>query len=347
MLGQRRGESQARDKVMDHYSGSTRDRLSRNRDPKLSRVWVYLPIETWTSDDVWMYVLTDENPWDVDNQELFSIYKGATPDAECPVVVDKSTPSCGDSRFGCYVCTMVSQDKSMQAMIQNDDQKSWMKPILDFRNTYLSVQDWGVRDFKRMNGRVKLMGKGETAELIHGPYLQDYRAKLLEELLRTQRVVRDAKVPGHDQIELISIDELDAIRRIWVEEKGEIEDLVPKIYERVFQETYPGRAMEPHPLESEDLALLNEVATELDPEAGERLYQLTRNLLAVQFQSMQTQKRSQHLDRLEAVLKANAFRTEHEALEFAKSSREDGQEESSTGEELELIPLAVVEAEEK
>jgi putative sulfurtransferase DndC len=123
VLGQRRGESQARDKVIDNYSGSTRDRLSRNRDPKLSRVWVYLPIETWTSDDVWMYVLTDENPWGVDNQDLFSIYKGATPDAECPVVVDKSTPSCGDSRFGCYVCTMVSQDKSMQAMIQNDDTK--------------------------------------------------------------------------------------------------------------------------------------------------------------------------------------------------------------------------------
>lgn len=347
VLGQRRGESQARDKVIDHYSGSTRDRLSRNRDPKLSRVWVYLPIETWTSDDVWMYVLTDENPWGVDNQELFSIYKGATPDAECPVVVDKSTPSCGDSRFGCYVCTMVSQDKSMQAMIQNDEQKSWMQPILDFRNTYLSVKDWDVRDFKRMNGRVKLMGKGEDAELIHGPYLQGYRAKLLEELLRTQRAVREAKVPGHDQIELISIDELDAIRRIWVEEKGEIEDLLPKIYESVFQEPYPGRVMEPHPLEPEDLALLNEVAADQDPGAGDQLYQLMRSLLAVQFQSMQTQKRSRHLDRLEEVLKAHAFRTEDEALEFAKSNREDGQEESNAGEELELIPLAAVEAEEK
>lgn len=347
VLGQRRGESQARDKVIDNYSGSTRDRLSRNRDPKLSRVWVYLPIETWTSDDVWMYVLTDENPWGVDNQDLFSIYKGATPDAECPVVVDKSTPSCGDSRFGCYVCTMVSQDKSMQAMIQNDDQKSWMQPILDFRNNYLSVQDWGVRDFKRMNGRVKLMGKGDTAELIHGPYLQTYRAKLLEELLRTQRVLRDAKVPGHVQIELVSLDELDAIRRIWVEEKGEIEDLVPQIFERVFGERYPGRALEPVPLESEDLELLSEVTAELDPEAGSQLYQLTRNLLAVQFQSMQTQKRSRHLDRLEEVLKANAFRTELDALEFAKDNRDDAQDDASTNDELELIPLVAVEAEEE
>ncbi|WP_244191246.1 phosphoadenosine phosphosulfate reductase family protein [Ralstonia insidiosa] len=66
VLGQRRGESQARDKVMDHYSGSTRERLSRNKDPRLSRVWVYLPIETWSSDDVWEYIITEPNPWGVD-----------------------------------------------------------------------------------------------------------------------------------------------------------------------------------------------------------------------------------------------------------------------------------------
>jgi hypothetical protein len=222
-----------------------------------------------------------------------------------------------------------------------------MQPILDFRNNYLSVQDWEVRDFKRMNGRVKLMGKGDTAELIHGPYLQTYRAKLLEELLRTQRALRDAKVPGHVQIELVSLDELDAIRRIWVEEKGEIEDLVPQIFERVFGERYPGRVLEPVPLEPEDLALLSEVTSELDPEAGSQLYQLTRNLLAVQFQSMQTQKRSRHLDRLEEVLKANAFRTELDALEFAKDNRDDAQDDVSANDELELIPLVAVEAEEE
>jgi DNA sulfur modification protein DndC len=52
VLGQRRGESAVRDKVIENYQQSTRDRLSRNKDPKLSRVWVYLPIETWSSDDV-------------------------------------------------------------------------------------------------------------------------------------------------------------------------------------------------------------------------------------------------------------------------------------------------------
>ncbi len=317
VLGQRRGESQARDKVLDHYSGSTRDRLSRNKDPKLARVWVYLPIETWSSDDVWEYIITESNPWGVDNQELFAIYRGATADSECPVVVDKSTPSCGDSRFGCYVCTMVTQDKSMQAMIQNDEQKRWMQPILDYRNKYLAVGDRAHRDFRRMNGRLTVF-KGS---LVHGPYKQAYRAELLEQLLHTQKAVQQAaRSQGGEAIELISMEELDEIRRIWVENKHEIDDLVPEIFERVYGRSYPGREVEPLPLDRCDLAILKQVAEELDPDASEELYRLTRSLLGVQFQSMQTQKRSKQLDELESILQFHAFRNEAEALEFALAS---------------------------
>jgi DNA sulfur modification protein DndC len=314
VLGQRRGESQARDKVMDQYKESTRARLSKNKDPKLSRVWVYPPIESWTSDDVWEYLITNENPWGIDNQELFGIYRGATPDAECPIVVDTSTASCGDSRFGCYVCTMVAQDKSMQAMVQNDEQKQWMQPILDFRNKHLAVEDRDVRDFRRMNGRLTVFRN----ELVHGPYNQQRRSELLRELLQTQRVVRNADhKQGTQLIELISVDELDEIRRIWVEEKGEIEDHVPRIYTEVFGVPYPGKELEQSPLDAGDLAILEGVTSEIDPEAAQELYKLTRSLLAVQFQSMETHKRSKHLDQLEGVLRHYAFRNENEALEFA------------------------------
>lgn len=322
VLGQRRGESQARDKVMDQYKGSTRDRLSKNKDPRLSRVWVYPPIESWTSDNVWEFLISNSNPWGIDNQELFGIYRGATPDAECPIVVDTSTPSCGDSRFGCYVCTMVSQDKSMQAMIQNDEQKQWMQPILDFRNKHLAVEDRSNRDFRRMNGRLTVF----RDELVHGPYTQGHRAKLLKELLTAQRLVRNAdQKQGTQLIELISIDELDEIRRIWVEGKGEIEDLVPKIYTDVFETAYPGRELEQVPLDRTDLAMLEQVASEVDsePEAAHELYKLTRSLLAMQFQSIEAHKRSKHLDRLEGVLRHYAFRNENEALEFALSSPTD------------------------
>ena len=317
VLGQRRGESQARDKVMDQYKTSTRARLSKNKDPRLSRVWVYPPIESWTSDDVWEYLITQPNPWGIDNQELFSIYRGATPDAECPIVVDTSTPSCGDSRFGCYVCTMVAQDKSMQAMIQNDEQKQWMQPILDFRNKHLAGEDRAVRDFRRMNGRLTVFRDG----LVHGPYTQAHRAKLLRELLLTQRLVRGTdKKQGTQLIELISLDELDEIRRLWVEEKGEIEDLVPSIYAEVFGAPYPGRSLEQAPLDASDLRLLEQVAQDVDPDAAQELYKLTRSLLAVQFQTMESHKRSKHLDRLEDVLRHYAFRNENEAFEFAISS---------------------------
>lgn len=342
VLGQRRGESAARDKVMDSYSGSTRERLSRNKDPKLARVWVYLPIETWSSDDVWEYIITEPNPWGIDNQELFSIYRGATADAECPVVVDKSTPSCGDSRFGCYVCTMVTQDKSMQAMIQNDDQKRWMQPILDYRNRYLAVKDRPLRDFRRMNGRLTVF-KGE---LVHGPYKQEYRAELLRELLRAQRVVQDAaRSQGSGAIELISMEELDEIRRIWLEEKREIEDLVPYIFEEIYGERYPGSELEPLPIDRADLSLLKQVTDELDPDASDELYRLTRSLLGTQFQATETQKRSKHLDRLESILQFHAFRNEEEALAFALSARDTDVDLAEDGTPLESIEPEIAPAE--
>lgn len=315
VLGQRRGESQRRDKTMDQYSGSTRDRLSKNKDPRLSRVWVYLPIETWTSDDVWEYLVTEENPWGINNRELLDIYRGATPDAECPIVVDTSTPSCGDSRFGCYVCTMVAQDKSMQAMVQNDEQKQWMQPILDFRNKHLAGEDRGVRDFRRLNNRLTVF-KGE---LVHGPYTQDYRAKLLRELLRTQHHIQTSGHADGSRIELITMEEVDEIRRLWTEEKGEIEDLVPAIYQEIYGAAYPGKEREQVPLDASDLGILKTVAGELDPGGAEELYKLTRGLLAVQFQTMDSNKRSKHLDRLEETLRRFAFRNEDDARAFALS----------------------------
>ena len=68
------------------------------------------------------------------NKSLLNLYQGATEDNECPVVIDTTTPSCGSSRFGCYVYTLVSKDKSMQAMVQNDKDKEWMSPMIKVRD---------------------------------------------------------------------------------------------------------------------------------------------------------------------------------------------------------------------
>jgi DNA sulfur modification protein DndC len=346
VLGQRRGESQVRDKVMDTYQHSTRERLSRNKDPKLSRVWVYLPIETWSSDDVWEYVIQTPNPWGINNQDLFDIYRGATPDSECPIVVDKSTPSCGDSRFGCYVCTMVTQDKSMAAMIQNDADKAWMQPIMAFRDTFLASSgeegDRKHRDFRRLNGRLTVM----RDRLVHGPYSQERRRVLLLELLKAERAaVEGGQSQGYGQIELISIEELDEIRRIWVEVKGEIEDLLPGIYQEATGRQYPGRELDPMPLEPSDLDLLKQVASDWslthqptdNPEVRQEreleLYKLLRTLLATSFRGLQSRQRSKQLDEVSALLKAFAFVDEADALAFARVHHPDKKAGPASAEE--------------
>lgn len=341
VLGTRKAESQARAHTIEKYEGSSREYLSRNADPKLSRVWVFAPIVDWSNDDVWEFIGTYENPWGVTSTDLLELYRGATPDHECPIVVDTNTQSCGDSRFGCYVCTMVAQDKSMQAMILNDESKAWMQPILDFRNKYLApdAHERTKRDFKRLgNNRLILMRN----ELVHGPYTQNYRVELLKNLLRAQIAVRrDGKKSGFKEVGLISLEELDEIRRIWVEEKGEIEDLLPKIYEEVTQEPYPGKEIETLPVTSDDLNILSRSArewvsenldctnTEQMEKRSRELYEMVRILLASSFRSRGTKQRSKQLDEIEKILDRFAFVDEEQATEFARKYNKDSEKESS------------------
>ncbi|MEQ1853264.1 MAG: DNA phosphorothioation system sulfurtransferase DndC, partial [Chthoniobacteraceae bacterium] len=124
VLGTRKAESARRAANMTkHEAGRVRERLSPNSS--LPGSLVYTPIEDWSNDDVWMFLMQVQNPWGYSNKDLLGMYAGASADGECPLVVDTSTPSCGDSRFGCWVCTLVEQDKSMTAMIRNDEEMSW------------------------------------------------------------------------------------------------------------------------------------------------------------------------------------------------------------------------------
>ena len=165
VLGTRKAESSKRAHTMaKHAKSRVRDRLSPNA--ALPNSLVYSPIEDWSDEKVWLYLHGHRNPWsakDKDlNTDLFRIYRGATADNECPLVVDTSTPSCGSSRFGCWVCTLVDKDKSMEAMILNDDEKLWMEPLLDlrdeldFRSDEKRIKERSNRDFRRLSGRIHL-----------------------------------------------------------------------------------------------------------------------------------------------------------------------------------------------
>jgi DNA sulfur modification protein DndC len=241
VLGTRKAESVKRANRMKKLETQrVRDHLSPNMN--LPNSLVYSPIEDWENDDVWIYLMQWENPWKYSNKELFAIYRGASADNECPLVVDTTTPSCGSSRFGCWVCTLVSQDKSLTAMIQNDEEKEWMQPLLDFRKELDLEENRDRRDFRRRRGGVQLYERnldGEVSiEPIPGPYLKEAREDWLRKLLTVEKQIRQTAPENMRDITLLTIEELSEIRRIWLEERHEFDDSLPRIYEEVTGEVF-------------------------------------------------------------------------------------------------------------
>ena len=230
VLGTRKAESAARRVVMEGYEKRRyRDHLSPNGS--FPNSYVFTPIENWSNDNVWQFLLQHPNPWGHSNKDLMAMYSGASSDGECPLVLDTSTPSCGNSRFGCWVCTMVTEDKSMAAMIQNDEEKSWMLPMLEFRNEIAA--DWETdrnrRDFRRKDGRLTW----HNNRLVHGPYTKKTREQFLQRLLEVERIVHEIGPDEVKDIPLITAEELQLIRQIWLDEKHEFDDSLPAIYEKV------------------------------------------------------------------------------------------------------------------
>jgi DNA sulfur modification protein DndC len=233
ILGVRKGESATRDQVMNLYKieGS---KLSHHS--KFPQSYVYTPIQDFSVDDVWTYLLQKPSPWGNNNRDLLALYKNAQ-DGECPLVVDTQTASCGNSRFGCWVCTVVQKDRSMEALIENGE--DWMEPLLDFRNelaeTQIPEKKHLYRDYRRMDGKIKGMKKGESWEIIRGPYTFEYQKTLLRKLLETQKKVR--KNGPNQNFTLILPEEIFEIRRIWMTQKSDWDDSVAKIYKEVTGET--------------------------------------------------------------------------------------------------------------
>lgn len=319
LLGSRKAESQARAKVMArHEKYRARERLSPNAG--LPGTLVYTPIEDWTNDDVWMFLMQVKNPWGYNNKDLLTMYQGASPDGECPLVVDSSTPSCGDSRFGCWVCTLVDKDKSMTAMIQNDQEKEWMTPLLELRNA-LDFRNGGapddedssdrkLRDFRRMSGAVQLFHD----RLIPGPYTQEARENWLRKLLAAQTWIRRNGPPDVRSIELISLDELQEIRRLWVVEKHEMEDSLPRIYAEATSESYPGQRFDDNLVLGEDEMLVLREAC-----GGDRLhYEMTRELLSVERQLRAHARRAGLFDQLEKSIRRHYYDDKDDATEMAR-----------------------------
>lgn len=204
LLGVRKAESQARKRRIEGRELANR---LLNRHETIPNAYVYNPIVELTTDDVWDILLEHNDgrtPWNSDNNELVTLYSDAD-SGECPFAGMSNsgqTQSCGQSRFGCWVCTVVKEDKSLNGFIRTGHRE--LIPLAEFRTWIMSIRDKSeFREKKHRDGTVYQTKDGNMG---YGPFTWETRKLILKKLLETQQEI------GY---ELITLEELKAIDEIW------------------------------------------------------------------------------------------------------------------------------------
>jgi DNA sulfur modification protein DndC len=205
LLGVRRDESTTRAGSINRYENTVRSRLNPHSD--LKGCLVYRPIVDFTTDEVWALLMQRPPPWGGSHRALITLYRNAQ-GGECPLIMDKSqAPSCGtsSSRFGCWTCTVVEKDRSMEGFI--DSGFDHLEPLMDFRDWLAKARnDPALRMAERRNGTVTFM---KNEKLILGPFTLEARQDILARVLALQEEVG---------LPLISAEEVSEIKKIWVED---------------------------------------------------------------------------------------------------------------------------------
>lgn len=225
LIGTRKSESATRARSIKKHEIRGK-RLTKHTHQ--ANTYVYSPIRELHLEEVWYIINTMTSPWGADNSQLFQIYMDASADDyECPTVVtDKSHSSCGQSRFGCWTCTVVKEDKSMTALVSKG--LEWLAPLLQLRASMVDNRNISLNRMSfRRNGQEAVTEDGHN----QGSYTEDYKAKLLKEVLTAQFEVQKYK----PEVELITNQELVAIQVIWHRElyfKYQVSEIYNNIYNK-------------------------------------------------------------------------------------------------------------------
>ena len=192
----------------------------RLRKHLLPNVFVYAPIKDVTTNEVWQYLNQGPPPWGGTHKELVTLYRNANA-GDCPLVIDDTTPSCGNSRFGCWTCTVVNKDKSMEGLIDNGEE--WMQPLADIRNFLIETRD-NPEKYRQRERR-----DGSVHERFWGPYTFETRVEILKRILKAQKLIE-----ASEGIELITHQEMVLIQYYWFRDCF-FKTKVSQVYNRIFK----------------------------------------------------------------------------------------------------------------
>lgn len=191
----------------------------RLRKHQLPNAYVYAPIKDITTNELWQYLNQVPPPWGGTHKELVTLYRNANA-GDCPLVIDDTTQSCGNSRFGCWTCTVVNKDKSMEGLIENGEE--WILPLSEIRNFLVETRDnpEKYRQRERRDGSIK--------EGIWGPYTFETRVEILRRILKAEKAIE-----ATEGVELITHQEMVLIQYHWFRDhyfKTKVSDIYKRIY---------------------------------------------------------------------------------------------------------------------
>jgi DNA sulfur modification protein DndC len=210
-------------KVLEGFSEgimlvAVRTQESRTRQRSLSRrlngmeleknhLRVFAPIFDFSEEDIWEFLTQNRSPWGEDYSKIIDLYKTAR--GECPLIPEKGNGKSGcGSRFGCWVCTVVKDDKTLKNQAQDNEV---LKSLYEFRNWLLefSLDPQNRLPFRR-NGTPAINGKGMLT------------LKAREEILK-----RLQKLQKQTKMQILSQKEMEEIKRIWEEDRRRFSKLLP------------------------------------------------------------------------------------------------------------------------
>lgn len=204
LVGTRRSESQTRRRNMDRH-GVSASKLNPHSSIKNCRM--FAPLADLEDNEVWAVLMQRKPPWGNSHRQLITIYRNAG-GGECPLVLTKDdAPSCGTTspRFGCWTCTVVKKDRSMNGTIESGHaEQDKLEALLEFREELIKLRENNEnRSPVRRDGLTKRRDDGTR---VYGPFTLEVREQILDSLkaLETRTGER-----------IISQPELEVIEDIW------------------------------------------------------------------------------------------------------------------------------------
>lgn len=253
LLGVRKAESAARSRSITSREIEGKILVPHEQIPK---AYVYSPLANVKNENVWEYLLKGDgrSAWNTDNNYLYSLYQGESLGEEDSAIgqVNKDNMKVtGNSRFGCWICTMVKEDKSLKNFI--DHGASELIPLRDFRNWLVELRsNPEARDYRRRNGSVYIMANGEFGR---GPFTMDARKEILRRLLQLEH---------ETGFELISIEELKTIDKMWEDEGDLSRRALVDIYFEEKHERLPWDSFKKAKYDPETLSIITELCAKHD-----------------------------------------------------------------------------------